>query len=67
MIINQFALFLNLICSAILAFWYIRREDWQRQIARNDKLNIDFKNNFNLVVMSVIQFNFLYLENVYDT
>ena len=38
----------------------IKRGNWKQQIARNRKLNICFKNNFNLLVMSVSQLNFLY-------
>ena len=33
----------------------IKRENWERQIARNSKLNI----YFNLLVMNVTQLNFL--------
>ena len=38
----------------------VKRGNWKPQIARNGKLNIYFKNNFNLLVMSVQQLNFLY-------
>ena len=31
----------------------IKRGNWKRQIARDGKLNIYFKNNFNLLVMNV--------------
>ena len=31
----------------------IKRRNWERQIARDGKLNIYFKNNFNLLVMNV--------------
>ena len=37
----------------------IKRGNWEQQIARNGKLNIYFKNNFNLLVMKVTQLNFL--------
>ena len=38
----------------------IKRRNWEREIARNGKLNIYFKNNFNFLVMNVTQLNFLY-------
>ena len=63
-IINCFFLFLKLIGSATFAFWYQGHENWDRQIARNGKLNIYFKNNSNLLVMNVTQFNFL-TDNVW--
>ena len=37
----------------------IKRRNWERQIARNGKLNIYFKNNFNLLIMNVTQLDFL--------
>ena len=37
----------------------IKRRNWERQIARNGKLDVYFKNNFNLLVMNVTQLNFL--------
>ena len=37
----------------------IKRRNWERQIPRNDKSNIYFKNNFNLLVMNETQLNFL--------
>ena len=37
----------------------IKRGDWERQIAKDGKLNIYFKNNFNLLVLNVTQLNFL--------
>ena len=37
----------------------IKRKNWERQIARDDNLNIYFKNNFNLLVMNETQLNFL--------
>ena len=43
----------------------IKRGNWERQIARNGKLNIHFRSNFNILVMNVTQVNFLYLQNVH--
>ena len=43
----------------------IKRGNWERQIRRNGKLNIYFKNNFKLLVTNVTQLNFLYLQNVH--
>ena len=41
---------------------------WERQIPRDCKLNIYFKNNFNLLVMNVTQLNFLIDKMcIYDT
>ena len=37
----------------------IKRGKWERQIAWNGKLNIYFKNNYNLLVMNVTKLNFL--------
>ena len=37
----------------------IKRGNWERQKARDGKLNIYFKNNFNFLVMNVMQLNFL--------
>ena len=37
----------------------IKRGKLERQIGRNGKLNIHFKNNFDLLVMNVTQLNFL--------
>ena len=50
--------------SFAVEFWLfdikdIKSGNWERQIARNGKLNIYFKNNFNLLVMNVTQLNFL--------
>ena len=70
MIINNFLLFLKLIHSAIFNFDIkdIKRGNWERQIARDGKLNIYFKNNFNLLVMNVTQLNFLTDKMcIYDT
>ena len=69
MIINLF-LFLKLIRSAIIKLWLfdtrdIKMGNWERQIARNGKLNRYFKNSFNLLVMNVSQLNFLYRQNVH--
>ena len=43
--------------------------NWEQQIASKDKLNIYFKNNFNLLVMNVTQLNFLKTDKmcIYDT
>ena len=43
----------------------IKRGNCERQIARNGKLHIFFKSNFNLLVMNVTQLNFLYWQNVH--
>ena len=43
----------------------IKRGKWERQIARNGKLNIYFKDNFDLLVMNVTQLNFLDWQNVH--
>ena len=37
----------------------ITKGSWERQIARNGKSNIYFKNNFNHLVMNVAELNFL--------
>ena len=37
----------------------IKRRNWEQQIARNGKLNIYFKNNFDLLVVNIRQLNFL--------
>ena len=37
----------------------MKRGNWEREIDRNGKLNTYFENNFNLLVMNVIQLNFL--------
>ena len=62
-IINFF--FFHFSSSFAAQLWFfdirdIKRGNWKRQVARNGKLNICFKNNFNLLVMSVSQLNFLY-------
>ena len=56
MIINHFFLFLKLIHNDISG---IKRGNWERQISRNGKSNIHFKNNSNIFVMNVTQLNFL--------
>ena len=45
----------------------IKRRNWERQITRNGKLNIYFKNNFNLLVLNVTQLNFLNWQNVHNS
>ena len=37
----------------------MKRGNWEREIDINGKLNTYFENNFNLLVMNVIQLNFL--------
>ena len=44
----------------------IKRRNWERQIARNGKLNIYFKNNFNFLVMNETQLKFLYWKNMHQ-
>ena len=44
----------------------VKKRNWERQIARNGKLNIYFKNNFNLLVMNETQLKFLYWQNVHQ-
>ena len=56
MIINQFFFYFS---SSFAAQFSFKKGNWERQIARDDKLNIYFKNNFNLLVMNVTQLNFL--------
>ena len=61
MIINHF-FYLSTSFAAqfsLFDFRHIKRGNWKRQITRNDKLNIYFKNSFNLLVMNVTQLNFL--------
>ena len=61
MIINHFFYFSSSF-AAQFSFFDIRdikRVNWERQIVRNSKLNIYFKNNCNLLVMNVTQLNFL--------
>ena len=43
----------------------IKRGNWEQQIARDRKLNIYFKNNFNILVMKVTQLSFLNWQNVH--
>ena len=43
----------------------IKRGTWEQKIARDGKLNIYFKNNFNLLVMNVTQLHFLNWQNVH--
>ena len=50
--------------SFAVQFWLFdirdfQRGNWERQIARNGKLNIYLKINYNLLVMNVTQLNFL--------
>ena len=42
----------------------IKRGSWEQQIARNRKLNIYFKNNFIILVITLTQLNFLKWQNV---
>ena len=71
MIINQFFFFFFCFSSSFAAqlwlfdIWDIIGENWERQTARNGKLNIYFKNNFNLLAMNETQLNFLYSPNVH--
>ena len=61
MIINHFFYFSRSFAAQFLLFDIreIKRGNRERQIARDGKLNIYFKNNFNLLVMNVTQLNFL--------
>ena len=43
----------------------IKRGNLERQIAKDGKLNIYFKSNFNLLVMNVTQLNLLNWQNVH--
>ena len=55
-IINHFFYFSSSFAAQLWLFFYIkdvRRGNWERQKARNNKLNIHLKNNFNLLVMNV--------------
>ena len=70
MIINHFLYFSS---SFAAQFWFfdirnIKRGNWERQVARNSKLNIFFKHDVNLLIMNATQFNFLtkyfYWQNV---
>ena len=62
MIINNFFYFSSSFAAQLWLFDIrdIKRGNWERQIARNDKSNIYFKNNFKLSVMNETQLNFLY-------
>ena len=59
--INHFFYFWSWFTAQFLLFDIkdIKRGNWERQIARDGKLNIYLKNNFNLLVMKVTQLNFL--------
>ena len=61
MIINHFFYFSSSFTARFSLFEVrdIKSENWEQQIARNGKLNIYFKNNFNLLVTNVTQLNFL--------
>ena len=67
MIINHFFYFSSSFAAQFSLFDIrdIKRGNWERQIARNGKLNIYFKNNSNLLVMNVTQLNFLKRQNVH--
>ena len=71
MIINHFFYFSSSFAAQLWLFDIrdIKRGNWERQIARNGKLNIYFKNNSNLLVMNVTQLNFLNWQKmcIYDT
>ena len=69
MIINHFFYFSSSFAAQFSLFDIrdIKRGNWERQIARNGKLNIYFKNNFNILVMNVTQLNFLNWQNVCNT
>ena len=56
-IINHFIYFSGLFPEQFSLFDIkdIKSENWELQIARNGKLNIDFKNNFNHLVINVTQ------------
>ena len=60
MTINHFFFYFSTSLAAQFSLFDIRdfkRGNWERQIARNGKLNIYFKNNFNLLVINVTQLN----------
>ena len=59
MIMNFY--FSSLFAAQVLLFDIrdIKRGNWERQIARNGKLNFHFKNYFHFLVMNVTQLNFL--------
>ena len=62
MIINHFFYFSSSFAAQLWLFDIrdIKRGNWEQQIARNNKLNIYFKNNFNLLLMNETQLNFIY-------
>ena len=59
MIIDLFFYFSSSFAVQFLLFDIrgIKRGNWERQIARDGKLNVYFKNSFNLLVMNVTQLN----------
>ena len=62
MIINHFFFYFSSSFSAQFLLFDIRgikRGNWERHGARKGKLNIYFKNNFNLLVTNITQLNFL--------
>ena len=61
MIINHFFYFSSSFAAQFSSFDIrdIKSENWEQQVARDGKLNIYFKDNFNLLVMNVAQLNFL--------
>ena len=68
MIINLFLYFSS---SFAAQFWLfdirdIKRENWKQQIARNGKLNIYLKNNFNLLVMNVPSKHFNFVSTLFQ-
>ena len=60
-IINNLFYFSSSFAAQFLLFDVrdIKRGNWERQIAKVDELNINFKNSFNLLVMNETQLNFL--------
>ena len=67
MIINHFFYFSS---SFAVQLWLfdiraIKRGNWEGHVARNGKLNIYFKNNFNLLAMNLTQLNLLYWQHVH--
>ena len=69
MIINHFFYFSSSFAAqfSFVGTRDIKSENWKQQIARNGKLNIYSKNDFNLLVMNATQLNFLNWQNVCDT
>ena len=61
MLINHLFCFSSLFAAQFFLFDIkdIKRGNWERQIAKDGKLNIYFKNDFNLLVMNITQLNFL--------